>query len=294
MYKKFGFFSFLFSFLSFFQMGVGEDGGGGSDGGDGGNGGSDNGDSGNPADGGTDKGADGDKDKPKISDAEAKLLKEVMDKKTALNQSKEQIKELQGQLKRFEGIDPDAVRQLLKEREDAENKKLEDKGEFERLKQKMADAHAQEIAAKVAEAEDLRAKLQASQSKISELTVGSAFSQSEFIREELAMTPSKTRIVYGTHFEFNDEGQLVAYDRPAGDKNRAPLVDGAGNPLAFDEALRKIVEADPDRDALIKSKVKTGADSKTDTKSKTVDPKKDATVSGRDKIAAGLAAALKK
>lgn len=110
---------------------------------------------------------------------------------------------------------------------------------------------------------------------ISELTVGSAFAQSQFIRDELALTPSKTRVVYGNHFEFVD-GKVVAFDKPAGAANRTPLVDAQGEPLAFEAALKKIVDADPDRDQLLRSKMKQGAASTTDPKATKPSSVKDA------------------
>jgi hypothetical protein len=38
-------------------------------------------------------------------------------------------------------------------------------------------------------------------------------------------------------------------------------VDASGTPLSFDEAFKKIIEADPEKDFLLKSKVKVGAGS---------------------------------
>ena len=79
------------------------------------------------------------------------------------------------------------------------------------------------------------------------------------------MPVSKARVLYGTHFEFKD-GAIVAYDKPAGSAERNILVDAKGDPLSFEAAIKKIVEADPDKDQLLKSKIKPGAGSKTTSK----------------------------
>ncbi len=54
---------------------------------------------------------------------------------------------------------------------------------------------------------------------------------------------------------------MVGYDKPRGAQNRTALVDQYGNAIAFDHAMRKIVEADPEKDHLLRSKVKPGAGS---------------------------------
>ena len=198
-----------------------------------------------------------------LSDEAAALLKENMDKK-------KQIKELNDKLKSFEGIDPVKVRELLKAQDDAaaaakkaEEDKLAAAGDFERLKAMMVEAHQKELADVKAAAEANRSALESALSQIQDLTVGQSFSQSEFVSKELVLTPAKARVVYGNHFDIED-GKVVAYDKPKGTADRTKLVDGQGQALAFEAALKKLVESDPDKDALIKSKLAAGAGSKTD------------------------------
>ena len=225
---------------------------------------------------------------PTISDAEAKLLKEVMEKKNKLKAAEAKAAELEANLKRFEGIDPDAVRTLLQAQKDEETKKLEAKGEFDRVKTQMVEEHSRETAALkqlITNAQNDSTLLRA---QIAELTVGNAFGSSPFIRDELALTVNKTRQVYGSHFEFAD-GQIVGYDKPVGAKDRTVLVDGKGDPLNFDLALKKIVDADPDREQLLRSRAKPGAGSNTSSTGRTkgVEGAGDSLV-GRGKIAAAL------
>jgi hypothetical protein len=101
--------------------------------------------------------------------------------------------------------------------------------------------------------------------QISNLTVGSAFAQSTYIKDDLVIPPSKVKSLYGSHFEFQD-GRAVAYDKPAGVAERTMLVDAKGDPLDFESAIKKIIDADPDRDQLLKSKIKPGSGSRPTTK----------------------------
>jgi hypothetical protein len=272
------------------QDGEGGDGGGGSanDGGDNGN--NDGGDGGTPPNNGGDGGDEGKGGKPsggarKMSDEEARLLKENMKKKEQLDKAQNEAKSLKEQLKAFEGIDPTAVRKLLADQKTAEEKALEAKGDWERLKTRMAEEHGKEVTTLQSQIEALQNQLNTTKGTINELTVGTQFSQSQFIADELTLTPAKARVIYGEHFELED-GKMVAYDKPRGAANRTALVDAYGNAVSFDEALRKIVEADPEKDHLLKSKVKPGAGS--DSKKPVQNAKPETDTDSINKIAAGL------
>jgi hypothetical protein len=202
-----------------------------------------------------------DKDKGP-SDEEAKLLKEVMTKKGLLKDQGDEIQTLKDQLKKFDGIDLDQVSKLLKSASEAEIKKLEDKGAWDALKTQMVEQQNTEKQALRDQIEALKGSLTGSDSLIKKLTVGQAFDSSNFIGDELTLTSSKARIIYGSNFDVVD-GKVVAFDKPQGAEGRTPLVDSEGKGLPFEAAMKKIVDADPDRDHLIKSKKKPGADSET-------------------------------
>jgi hypothetical protein len=200
--------------------------------------------------------------KGKPSDAEAKLLKDVMKHKERAEAASAEVERIKAQLATFDGIDPVKVRALLAEQEAAEVKKAEAAGDYERLKKSMADAHAAEKKRLTEEVEAEKGRVGALNAQIAELTVGNAFGTSKFVSEELTLTPSKARVVYGSHFEFKD-GKVVGFDKPAGASERTMLVNGEGEPLSFEDALKKIVDADSDKDALLRSKMKPGAGSST-------------------------------
>lgn len=269
------------------------DGDGGSGDGDGGDNGGGTGDGDGDGDGGSGDGDGGSGDGngdggKKLSDTEAKLLKETMERKKQLKKAQEEKDALAAKLKEFEGIDPAAVRSLLAEKQAREAEELEKKGQWDALKKQMADQHAVEKTELNTKLSEKDARLAALEAKVADLTVGSAFAQSAFIKDELSLTPSKTRVVYGAHFEYNDEGKVVGYDKPKGAADRVVLVDASGEALSFDAALRKLVEADPDRDQLLRSKMKAGAGSKTNAKGAPANTSTEG-LTGKNRIAAALA-----
>ncbi len=268
----------------------GEGGSGGGSSGDGGEGGSGEGGEGKKPAAGEDEGGEGKKPaagegegQKKPSDEEARLLKENMRRKEELRKKDEELTNLK---KSIEGIDLDSVRQMLADKKAAEEKALEAKGDFDNLKKRMAEEHAKEVQLLRDQLAGKEAELNKLVGNINELTVGGQFANSKLIAEELVYTPNKARAFYGDHFDLVD-GKVVGFDKPRGAQNRTALVDQYGEPVAFDDALRKIVEADPEKDYVFKSKVKPGAGSESKRPS-TPAGGKDAPSDALSKIQAGL------
>lgn len=209
-------------------------------------------------------------EKSKLTDREAELLKDVMKTKERLKEAEKTANDANERLKAYEGIDPEKVKKLIAdaekaeaEKREAEKKAAESAGDFERVKQMMAEEHDKVLEAINGEKATLQAEIEKQAKLINDLTVGNAFSTSPFVSEKLVLTPTKARQLYGSHFEI-EEGQVVAYDKPAGAAERTKLVDGRGNALGFEDAIQKIIEADPDRNRLVKSQLAPGAQSKTE------------------------------
>ena len=225
------------------------------------------------------------KEKSGMSDAEAKLLKENMEKKEAL-------KAAQDALKKFDGIDPEEYKALkaaadkaAADAREAERAKAEAEGNTKRLLEMMKEEHQKEIEAVRNESVTTKTALDQALAQIQDLTVGSAFSQSKFVADELVVPPSAARKLFGDHFE-TENGVPVAYDKPKGASERTKLVDGSGNPMSFDAAIKKLVESNPDHERLIKSTMKNGSGSK----SSDLPPSdKKPTLFGAARIAASLA-----
>lgn len=235
------------------------------------------------------EGEEGAKKESQLTDKEAALLKDVMKQKDAAKKAKAELDAFKAQVG---DLDLAKARELLAAQKDAETKALEEKGEYERVKQSMAEQHKAEVEALKAQIDALRGAKSADEQRINDLTVGTKFSQSQYIADELVLPPAKARTLYGQHFEIED-GKVVGYDKPRGAADRTVLVDAYGQSLGFEDAMRKIIESDPEKDHLIKSKAKQGAGSNSAPKGQNLNvPAKQLT--GQEKIQAGLAGLLKK
>lgn len=201
-------------------------------------------------------------DDKKPSDAEAKLLKESMDRKQKLDAAEKEKAALAARLAAFGDVDPEAVKAMLQERADAEKAKAEAAGDFERVKKMMAEEAEKRIKTIEAERDAAREERSKLLGDINELTIGQAFLASKFIQDELVLTPTKTRTVYGAHFERSEDGRIVGFDKPKGAAERTKLVDATGEPLNFEAALARLVETDPERDQVKKAKMATGTGGK--------------------------------
>lgn len=231
-----------------------------------------------------------DANKPKPTDAEAKLIKEVMNKKTALQATQTELNDVKARLAAFDGLDAAELRSLQDEKKALETRKLEEKGEWDRLKAQMAEENKKVVDGVNAQltASELRVATLAGQ--VAELTVGGAFNTSAYIKDQLTLPPSKARALYGSHFQYDAEkGAVVAFDKAAGSAERTILVDSQGEPLAFEVALKKLVDGDPDRDQITRSTVKSGSGSKSNEKGAPPAPTFDS-LKGADRIAAALRA----
>jgi hypothetical protein len=210
----------------------------------------------------------------------ATLLREIMDKKA-------RAKALEVQLQAYDGVDPDRVRALIKKDADAQTLSEEAKGNYDRAKEMMATEHEKDVTALNARIAELEASDGTKAKTIDDLTVGSSFGNSPYIREEITLSPAKARALYGAHFEMSD-GQIVGFDKPASSANRTMLINSSGLPLVFEEAMKRIIEADPDAASMMRAKVKPGSSSKTEPGAPIVPVVKTDSAYGASRIVANL------
>ena len=210
-----------------------------------------------------------------------------MKKKEKIGTLSGEVAALKEAAKAWDGIDLTAVKEMLQTNKDAEEAALIAAGEFTQVKDQMNEAHAVIVTGKDETIAELNAQLAGKDTEIDNLSIGNTFSASKFIQERLTLPATKARALYGAHFERDESGNVIGYNKPAGVDGRAPLVDGEGVNLAFDAAFEKIVDADPDKKSLYRSKVNPGAGSKTDPLGGGDDPPPEVT-SGAARIAAGL------
>lgn len=202
------------------------------------------------------------KDAAALRSEKAALLREVMDKKNKLRDVEKRAADAAAALAAYGGVDPEKVRDLLRREAEAERADAEAKGDFERVKAMMVEEHEREKAALAERIAALESETGSFRATIDELTVGNSFATSQFIRESLTLTPTKARQLYGSHFEVKD-GKTLAYDKPAGSKERTVLTGGDGKPLSFEAAMAKLIDQDPDKDMLLRAKVAPGSGSAT-------------------------------
>ncbi len=196
-----------------------------------------------------------------LAKEKADLLAEVMDKKGRLKAAQEAEAAAKAKLAEFGDVDPEKVKSLLKAEADAEKAALEASGEFDRVKEMMATEHSKEMAAKDAEIAALKEAASGKDATIDKLTIGRSFSDSKYIQDDLILSAPKVRQLYGEHVGLQD-GETVVFDKPASAKDRTVMVDAAGNALSFDEGLKRLVDADPDKETMVKSKMAPGGKSK--------------------------------
>lgn len=208
----------------------------------------------------------------------ARLLREVM-------KNKEDKRKLQEQIAAYGDISAEEVRQIIAERKEsseraaaaeraAEEERLRKEGDYEQLRLGLVKEHESKIADAANREKTLKEDNDRLKKQIDDLTVGASFDSSPFIRSEMILTPTKARIVYGNYFDVDEKGRVVGFDRPRGSSDRTPFVTETGDPLSFNDALRRIVESDPEKDDVLRSGVRNGTGSRpsTDTTQKS-DPK---------------------
>jgi polyhydroxyalkanoate synthesis regulator phasin len=222
-------------------------------------------------------------------DARAALERQIRDLNERLagygDATPEEIKELRDLRRR---ADEEKVKRD-KEAREAEERRLRETGDFETLKQRMAEEHEREVETIRKQARELEGQVEALTRQVQNMALSSAFSGSRFIAEETVLTPGKAHKIYGDHFEV-ENGTVVGYDAPKGAEKRTRLVDSRGRPLLFDEAMKRLVETDGDRDLVLRAKQKPGS-GVVPSGSKPAE-KKSAEISGIARIKAGLGALM--
>uniref|UniRef100_A0AAU6W059 DUF6651 domain-containing protein n=1 Tax=Pseudomonas phage Nican01 TaxID=3138540 RepID=A0AAU6W059_9CAUD len=222
----------------------------------------------------------------KPSDAEAKLLKELMDYKGKAKQAADELKaykDAAGESK------PEELKALIEAKKTAEREALEKRGEYDRILEQVKSEHAKELKALQDKLEEQNLLLSQKDESLVNLTVGRAFSESPFIREKSVIPASIARKEFGTHVDIVD-GAAVVYDKPRGASERTPLVGADGKPKSFEEGIAALYAAHPEASAMIRAQSKPGAGSQNaDLGGKKPDDQGDKIGSGVSRIAAGLA-----
>lgn len=191
---------------------------------------------------------------------------------------------------KFEGLDPEAARKAIAEAEEArktaanaEKEKAKAEGNFEKLRelqQAETDAIVKAATDKAEAAEKAAADALA---QLDRSRIETSFANSKYLQEETILPGPHAQRLYSDYVEIED-GQVVVYDAPAGTAKRAKIMDSKGNALPFNDAIAKVISADPARDSFLRTKTVPGAGSTTTDGKSTP-----AGQTRHQKIAAGLA-----
>lgn len=198
------------------------------------------------------------------------------DADAALATAKAELEDLKAKLAGFEGIDPAvakanaekvaaaeaAAKEAAAAAKKAEKEKAQAENDVAKLREIQNAEHEAAVAAIAAERDAAREREQSVASELTRLRLENAFANSKFIADETILSPAKAQRLFGDYVEVED-GKVVVYDAPKGDAKRAKVMDNKGNALPFNDAITKVINADSDKDTLLKAKTKPGAGTKT-------------------------------
>ncbi|MFA7308198.1 MAG: DUF6651 domain-containing protein [Hyphomicrobium sp.] len=155
-------------------------------------------------------------------------------------------------LKTFEGLDAAKARDALEKLSTIDQKKLIDAGEVEKVKAEIQKALEVKIADAEKRATDLEGQLYSEK-------IGGAFKSSEFIKNKIAIPSEFVESRFGNNFKIED-GKVVAFDQNG---NKIYSAAKPGELADFDEALSILVNANPQRDNILKGTGSNGTGAKT-------------------------------
>lgn len=159
---------------------------------------------------------------------------------------RKRFEEAESRLKAFDGIDDaEKAREAIKVVANLDTKKLVDAGEIEKVKAEIGGAYQKQL-------DEANGKVQALEQRYYAEKVGGAFASSKFIAEKLAIPNDMARAFFGDRFGIED-GRVVATDANG---NKLYSGKNPGELAEFDEALEMLVNAYPNKDAILKG---TGA-----------------------------------
>lgn len=156
----------------------------------------------------------------------------------------------------FEGLDdPDAARKALETVASLDGGSLLDAEKAAEAQKAAVEAATKAMSEKVAEA---NGRAEAAASALNKEVIGGAFARSSYIREKLTVPVDMVQATFGSAFTVED-GRAVAKDASG---NVIFSDENPGEVAGFDEAIRKLVAAHPNRDQILKGVNAGGAGAK--------------------------------
>jgi len=154
-------------------------------------------------------------------------------------------------LKPYEGIDPVKAREALGIVEKLDQKKLLDAGEVDRVKATIEEGYKGQLTEAQKRGDTLQARL-------NEKVLTEAFTGSKWVDDTLAIPKDIVQSTFGRFFTVDDAtGNISAKDH-TGNPILSRATERLGQPAPFEEALKVLVEAYPNKDAIMKGNANRG------------------------------------
>lgn len=150
--------------------------------------------------------------------------------------------QLAEQYKPFEGLDAAAARKALETVQKIDAKTLIDAGEVDKVKESIKG----EFTGQLKESEK---KITELQTRLNAMITENAFTSSQYIRENIAVPVDMFRGAFSQYFKIEGDS-LQAFDKAG---NRLMSKKNIGEYATFEEAIELLVEAYPQKDAILKA-----------------------------------------
>jgi hypothetical protein len=163
-------------------------------------------------------------------------------------QHRERAEKAEATLATFEGIDPAKARASLEITDKLDKKKLIDAGEVDRVTNDIKAQFSGQI-------ETLSKENGTLKSSLNDLRIDNVFSQSEFVRENIAMPLDMFQAYFRNNLKVADDGRVEAFDKSGNrifsKKNTGQVADAA-------EALEILVDQHPQKAVILKANNNSG------------------------------------
>ena len=156
--------------------------------------------------------------------------------------------EAENKLKPFEGIDAAKAKEALQTVQDISSGDLIKKGEAERVRNEIKATFESQIA-------DKDKTIAEKDSRLTNLVRSTAFSTSQFVKDNIAVPVDMVEALFGNRFKEVD-GKLIAFDAQG---NKMVSKKKAGEYADFDEGLSLIIEGYASKDAILKGSNNRGS-----------------------------------
>jgi hypothetical protein len=173
-------------------------------------------------------------------------------------------KELTGLKSKYGDLDVDQARQAIQTVTDLDSSKLVEAGKVDQIRSELKttfESQVDNVKAEYVEAiEERDMLLRAKDRKIYDLMVSNQFRASEYVTSQLLIPPGKAELIYRDHFVIVDDVLVPLFDPDAGEKAEKVYSKARPGELAdFEEAIKLIVERDPDKERIVKGKQASGS-----------------------------------